>query len=289
MKMIKVHGLKKYYGKNRGIEKVDFEIKEGEILGLIGPNGAGKTTTIRILTGFLTPDSGEAFIEDKKVPFEIDKIKENLGYIPGEVNFYGDMRVKEFLEFNRSFYKNIDINYEKEIIETLNIDVNKKIKNLSLGNKKKIAILQALVHKPKYLILDEPTSGLDPLIQQRFYSLIKKHKENGAVILFSSHILSEVEKLCARFTMIKDGTVIKSGTIEGLKDISKKIITVWDIKLDDNLKRFKYEKQNSEKINFYVKTVELKDFLKVLLNYDFKDMEIKNPDLEDIFLDFYGE
>ncbi|WP_175418395.1 ABC transporter ATP-binding protein [Marinitoga sp. 1138] len=287
--MIKVHGLKKYYGKNRGIEKVDFEIKEGEILGLIGPNGAGKTTTIRILTGFLTPDSGEAFIEDKKVPFEIDKIKENLGYIPGEVNFYGDMRVKEFLEFNRSFYKNIDINYEKEIIETLNIDVNKKIKNLSLGNKKKIAILQALVHKPKYLILDEPTSGLDPLIQQRFYSLIKKHKENGAVILFSSHILSEVEKLCARFTMIKDGTVIKSGTIEGLKDISKKIITVWDIKLDDNLKRFKYEKQNSEKINFYVKTVELKDFLKVLLNYDFKDMEIKNPDLEDIFLDFYGE
>ncbi|APT76203.1 ABC transporter [Marinitoga sp. 1135] len=289
MKMIKVHGLKKYYGKNRGIEKVDFEIKEGEILGLIGPNGAGKTTTIRILTGFLTPDSGEAFIEDKKVPFEIDKIKENLGYIPGEVNFYGDMRVKEFLEFNRSFYKNIDINYEKEIIETLNIDVNKKIKNLSLGNKKKIAILQALVHKPKYLILDEPTSGLDPLIQQRFYSLIKKHKENGAVILFSSHILSEVEKLCDRFTMIKDGTVIKSGTIEGLKDISKKIITVWDIKLDDNLKRFKYEKQNSEKINFYVKTVELKDFLKVLLNYDFKDMEIKNPDLEDIFLDFYGE
>ncbi|AEX85759.1 ABC-type multidrug transport system, ATPase component [Marinitoga piezophila KA3] len=287
--MIKVHGLKKYYGKNRGIEKVDFEIKEGEILGLIGPNGAGKTTTIRILTGFLTPDSGEAFIEDKKVPFEIDKIKENLGYIPGEVNFYGDMRVKEFLEFNRSFYKNIDINYEKEIIETLNIDVNKKIKNLSLGNKKKIAILQALVHKPKYLILDEPTSGLDPLIQQRFYSLIKKHKENGAVILFSSHILSEVEKLCDRFTMIKDGTVIKSGTIEGLKDISKKIITVWDIKLDDNLKRFKYEKQNSEKINFYVKTVELKDFLKVLLNYDFKDMEIKNPDLEDIFLDFYGE
>jgi ABC-2 type transport system ATP-binding protein len=174
--MIKINNLNKYYGKHRGIEDVSFEIKEGELLGLIGPNGAGKTTTIRILTGFLKPDSGEALIDGKKMPYDVDFVKENIGYIPGEVNFYGDMKISEFLEFNRSFYKNIDKEYEKEIIDLLGIEVNKKFKALSLGNKKKVAILQALVHKPKYLILDEPTNGLDPLVQQKFYDLIKRHK-----------------------------------------------------------------------------------------------------------------
>ncbi|MBZ4649955.1 MULTISPECIES: ABC transporter ATP-binding protein [Thermosipho] len=185
--MIKVKNLKKYYGKNVGIEDVSFEVKEGEIVGLIGPNGAGKTTTIRILTGFLTPDNGEAYIDNKKMPFEIDKVKKNIGYIPGEVNFYGDMKIKDFLKFNRAFYQNIDQDYEKYIIKTLGIDLNKKFKELSLGNKKKIAILQALVHKPKYLILDEPTSGLDPLVQQKFYALLEEHKK--MVRQYCSHLI----------------------------------------------------------------------------------------------------
>ncbi|KAF2955386.1 ABC transporter ATP-binding protein [Marinitoga sp. 38H-ov] len=284
--MIKINNLKKYYGKHRGIEDVSFEIKEGEILGLIGPNGAGKTTTIRILTGFLKPDSGEALIDGKKMPYEVDFVKENIGYIPGEVNFYGDMKISEFLEFNRSFYKNIDREYEKEIIELLGIEVNKKFKALSLGNKKKVAILQALVHKPKYLILDEPTNGLDPLVQQKFYDLIKRHKEMGAVILFSSHILSEVEKLCDTFAMIKDGSVVKSGSIEGLKDISKKIINVYNLKFIDELNKYKNSK-NKNTYTFDVKSIELKKFLEDLVKTDFSDIEIKNPALEDIFLELY--
>jgi ABC-2 type transport system ATP-binding protein len=284
--MIKINNLKKYYGKHRGIEDVSFEIKEGEILGLIGPNGAGKTTTIRILTGFLKPDSGEALIDGKKMPYEVDFVKENIGYIPGEVNFYGDMKISEFLEFNRSFYKNIDREYEKEIIELLGIEVNKKFKALSLGNKKKVAILQALVHKPKYLILDEPTNGLDPLVQQKFYDLIKRHKEMGAVILFSSHILSEVEKLCDTFAMIKDGSVVKSGSIEGLKDISKKIINVYNLKFIDELNKYKNSK-NKNTYTFEVKNSELKNFLEDLVKTDFSDIEIKNPALEDIFLELY--
>ncbi|MBM7559026.1 ABC transporter ATP-binding protein [Marinitoga litoralis] len=284
--MIKINNLKKYYGKHRGIEDVSFEIKEGEILGLIGPNGAGKTTTIRILTGFLKPDSGEALIDGKKMPYEVDFVKENIGYIPGEVNFYGDMKISEFLEFNRSFYKNIDREYEKEIIELLGIEVNKKFKALSLGNKKKVAILQALVHKPKYLILDEPTNGLDPLVQQKFYDLIKRHKEMGAVILFSSHILSEVEKLCDTFAMIKDGSVVKSGSIEGLKDISKKIINVYNLKFIDELNKYKNSK-NKNTYTFDVKNSELKNFLEDLVKTDFSDIEIKNPALEDIFLELY--
>ncbi|NUV00081.1 ABC transporter [Marinitoga sp. 1154] len=285
--MIKISNLKKYYGKHKGIENVSFEIKEGEIFGLIGPNGAGKTTTIRVLTGFLKPDEGEALIEDKRMPYEIDFIKEDIGYIPGEVNFYGDMKIKEFLAFNRSFYKNIDLEYEKEIIELLGIEVNKKFKALSLGNKKKIAILQALVHKPKYLILDEPTNGLDPLVQQKFYKLIKKHKENGAVILFSSHVLSEVEKLCDSFAMIKDGNIVKSGTIEGLKDISKKIAVIYDLKLTDELKKYKYKNNENGIYTFEVKSFELKNFLNDLVKTNFRDIEIKNPALEDIFLELY--
>lgn len=284
--MIKVENLKKYYGKSRGIENVSFEIKEGEILGLIGPNGAGKTTTIRILTGFLKPNSGNALISNFKMPYEIDEIKENIGYIPGEVNFYGDMKVKEFLEFNRSFYKNIDINYEKELVDILGIELNKKFKALSLGNKKKVAILQALVHKPKYLILDEPTNGLDPLVQQTFYDLIKKHKENGAVILFSSHILSEVEKICDSFAMIKEGIIVKSGTIESLKDLSKKLIYVYNLKFTDNLEKYTFDKKDNVYV-FEIKSNELRNFLNDLITTDFDDIEIKNPALEDIFLELY--
>ncbi|GAB6190015.1 ABC transporter ATP-binding protein [Marinitoga arctica] len=285
--MIKIKNLKKYYGKHRGIEDVSFEIKEGEIFGLIGPNGAGKTTTIRILTGFLKPDNGEAIIDGKKMPYEIDFVKENIGYIPGEVNFYGDMKILEFLEFNRSFYKNIDKEYEKEIIDLLEIEVNKKFKALSLGNKKKIAILQALVHKPKYLILDEPTNGLDPLVQQKFYDLIKRHKKMGAVILFSSHILSEVEKLCDTFAMIKEGTVVKAGTIDGLRDISKKIINIYDLKFIDDLKKYNYFNSKNNIYTFDIKNIELKSFLKDLVKTEFSDIEIKNPALEDIFLELY--
>lgn len=284
--MIKVENLKKYYGKSRGIENVSFEIKEGEILGLIGPNGAGKTTTIRILTGFLKPNSGNALISNFKMPYEIDEIKENIGYIPGEVNFYGDMKVKEFLEFNRSFYKNIDINYEKELVDIFGIELNKKFKALSLGNKKKVAILQALVHKPKYLILDEPTNGLDPLVQQTFYDLIKKHKENGAVILFSSHILSEVEKICDSFAMIKEGIIVKSGTIESLKDLSKKLIYVYNLKFTDNLEKYTFDKKDNVYV-FEIKSNELRNFLNDLITTDFDDIEIKNPALEDIFLELY--
>jgi ABC-2 type transport system ATP-binding protein len=286
IKMIKVENLKKYYGKSRGIENVSFEIKEGEILGLIGPNGAGKTTTIRILTGFLKPNSGNALISNFKMPYEIDEIKENIGYIPGEVNFYGDMKVKEFLEFNRSFYKNIDINYEKELVDIFGIELNKKFKALSLGNKKKVAILQALVHKPKYLILDEPTNGLDPLVQQTFYDLIKKHKENGAVILFSSHILSEVEKICDSFAMIKEGIIVKSGTIESLKDLSKKLIYVYNLKFTDNLEKYTFDKKDNVYV-FEIKSNELRNFLNDLITTDFDDIEIKNPALEDIFLELY--
>ncbi len=153
-------------------------------------------------------------------------MKAAIGYIPGEVNFYGDMRVKDFLELNRNFYKNVDIDYERYIVDLLGIDANKRFKELSLGNKKKVAILQAFVHKPHYLVLDEPTNGLDPLIQQKFYSLLEDHRRTGAVVLFSSHVLSEVEKVCQRFGMIKEGKMIKEGDVNTLKELTYKVVEI---------------------------------------------------------------
>lgn len=284
--MIEVKGLKKYYGKNRGIENVSFMINDGETYGLIGPNGAGKSTTIRILTGLLNEDSGEAYIGGFRIPKQINKVKAAIGYIPGEVNFYGDMRVKDFLELNRNFYKNVDIDYERYIVDLLGIDTNKRFKELSLGNKKKVAILQAFVHKPHYLVLDEPTNGLDPLIQQKFYSLLEDHRRTGAVVLFSSHVLSEVEKVCQRFGMIKEGKMIKEGDVNTLKELTYKVVEIRGFSGTIN----GYEgKINRNGITFHVKIEELKDFLKRVTEHEFEDIEIKNPTLENIFLKYYKE
>ncbi|MDK2885917.1 MAG: beta-exotoxin transport system ATP-binding protein [Thermosipho sp. (in: thermotogales)] len=142
------------------------------------------------------------------------------------------------------------------------------------------------MHKPKYLILDEPTNGLDPLVQQKFYELIKRHKENGAAILFSSHVLSEVEKICDSFAMIKDGVIVKSGTIESLRDFSKKLVYVYNLKFSDNLKKYDYSEKNNIYV-FEIKTNKLKEFLNDLIKTDFNDLEIKSPALEDIFLELY--
>jgi len=282
--VLRVLKLKKYYGRIRGIEDVSFEIDEGVIYGLIGPNGAGKTTTIRTIIGMIKADEGEVYIGDFKVPDELDRIKHEIGYVPGEVNFYGDMKVGEFLEFNRRFYKNVDTVYEKELIETLGIEMDKRFRDLSHGNKKKVAILQALVHKPKYLIMDEPTNGLDPLVQQRFYQLLERHRKMGAVILFSSHILSEVERICQRFGMIKDGVVIKDGDVDSLRKISYKIVRVYGLR--GELEEYRKSCENGV-VTFHVPNDDMRRFLQKVCELGFEDIEVKSPTLEDIFLEYY--
>lgn len=287
--MIKVNKLKKYYNKNRGIEDVSFEISKGEIYGLIGPNGAGKTTAIRILNGLLKEDSGSASISGYSIPKNLDKIKNKVGYLPGEVNYYSDMKVKDFLQFNRKFYKDPDIKYEEELIDKLQIDLNKKIKELSLGNKKKVAIVQSLIHRPEYLILDEPTNGLDPLLQQILYEIILEEKEKGTAILFSSHILSEVEKICDRVGIIKDGDLIKEYSINELKNISIKNITIYGLENPEILTK-KYKITRNYKGNNYdlsLKSTELKEFFDFLSKLEFLDIEIQNPKLEETFIEFY--
>lgn len=286
--MIRVNGLRKYYGKHRGVEDLSFEIHPGEIYGLIGPNGAGKTTAIRSVLGLLKRDAGDVLIADRKIPSQIEEVKPAVGYLPGEVNYYGDMKVRDLLSFNRRFYGSVDTRYEAELIEYLDIDIQKKFKELSQGNRKKVGILQSIVHKPDYLILDEPTNGLDPLLQEKLYQLLSQEKARGVSILFSSHVLSEVERLCQRVGVIKQGRLIREFTIDSLKEFATKRVTIVGLRNAEALDRFEVVEEGTDRLTFSVRPSELQEFLKDLCKASFEDMEIKNPSLTEAFMEYYS-
>ncbi len=284
--MLIVEGLKKYYGKNRGVIDVSFKIDRGEIYGLIGPNGAGKTTTIRTILGLIKKDSGTISIDGEKIPEKLYKIKKRIGYLPGEVNLYPDMKVNEFLKYNRGFY-NYDKDYERELCDFFELDTKRKFKELSQGNKKKVGIVQALVHKPECLILDEPTNGLDPLLQKRLYKHLEKERDNGRIILFSSHNLNEVEMLCNRVGIIKEGVTVKQMTISEIGKYAIKTVTISKLNITEELKKFKNKAENGNKTVFNIPRKELKEFLSILSKTDFSDIQIRNPSLEETFMGFY--
>ncbi len=286
--MILVKNLRKYYGKHRGVEDLSFEIHPGEIYGLIGPNGAGKTTAIRSVLGLLKRDAGDVLIADRKIPSQIEEVKPAVGYLPGEVNYYGDMKVRDLLSFNRRFYGSVDTRYEAELIEYLDIDIQKKFKELSQGNRKKVGILQSIVHKPDYLILDEPTNGLDPLLQEKLYQLLSQEKARGVSILFSSHVLSEVERLCQRVGVIKQGRLIREFTIDSLKEFATKRVTIVGLRNAEALDRFEVVEEGTDRLTFSVRPSELQGFLKDLCKASFEDMEIKNPSLTEAFMEYYS-
>jgi len=285
--MLEIKNLKKYYGKYRGIEQVGFNISKGEVYGLIGPNGSGKTTTIRIILDLLTADTGEIHLEGKELPKYLNSMKHRIGYLPGEINLYPQMRVSRFLKYNSNFYKSYNEKYEEELCNYLGLDKKKRFKELSMGNRKKVGIIQALVHKPDILILDEPTNGLDPLLQKNLYTLVEEERERGCAILFSSHNLLEVERLSDRVGIIKEGVLIKEMSINQLSEYTQKVITVHGLKNGEQLEKFeRKESSNSAKI-FLIKKSELKDFLSILNKLDYTDVEIRNPTLEETFMAFY--
>ncbi len=287
--VIKIENVQKYYGKNRGVERVSFTIKAGEIYGLIGPNGAGKTTTLRLLLGLLKKDKGRVEIGGEEVKDGYVPGKNKIGYLPGEVNFYDNMSVKEFLRFNGNFYRSYDKSYEKELCEFLDLDTSRKFKELSQGNKKKVGIVQALAHKPNYLILDEPTNGLDPLLQKRLYKLIEDEREKGTAVLFSSHVLSEVERLCKTVGVIKQGVLIKELAIDQIHQYAKKTITVFGLSDQQPLQQFQIIEETDDKLVFTVKRNTLKAFLTTLNRMEYDDLQIRNPTLEEAFMEFYGK
>ena len=210
MKALEIADLTKYYGEVRGVENLSLNVEEGEFFGFIGPNGAGKSTTIRTLLGLIKATSGSAQILGMDYVKDRIDIMKHIGYLPSEVNLYGQLSGIAFLKYASKFYGDIDEKRINELAQWFEFDLSRPIEDLSFGNKKKIGIIQALLHRPKLLIMDEPTGGLDPLMQARFFELLKKENEKGTTIFFSSHTLSEVQRYCGKVAVIRDGHILEA-------------------------------------------------------------------------------
>ncbi len=293
MNVIETTKLTKYYGSSRGIVDLDMAVHEGEIYGFIGPNGAGKSTTIRTLLGLIHPTSGSATIFGKDITTQGPEIRQDVGYLPSEVFYYDDMRAIDLLKYSASFYAKDPKATERrirELAELLDLDLKKKIDDLSYGNKKKVGIIQGLAHEPKLIILDEPTGGLDPLIQQQFFRLLKERNTAGATVLFSSHILSEVQKLCDRVAIIKDGSIIQVEEIRTLLENATKRVRL-ELAGAPDLSRFQFEgvsdlTAENHSVSFLFRG-HVNEITRVLAETDLVDFMVEEPDLEEIFLHYY--
>jgi len=283
--MIHVADARKYYGRSRGIHNVTLDVKEGEIFGFVGPNGSGKTTLIRILLGLLELQDGHAYIMDKEVKLGSHLINQDIGYMPSESYFFNEMKVSGVLDFFQGMRK-VNPEYLKLLIENLDIDLTKKFGALSFGNKKKIGIVVALMHQPKLLILDEPTSGLDPLIQSRFLDLLLEAKKNGTTILLSSHVLSEIEKVCDRVALIKEGVILFTKSMEDIRKDEHKRLMVTPNYQNLILEGLSYINDfNGSSHYTYHGDVNL--LINYLSQYKFKDVVLRNIGLEELFAVYY--
>lgn len=289
--VIEISHLTKMYGKHRGVEDITFSVNEGEIFGFIGPNGAGKSTTIRTLLALIRPTSGSATIFGKDCIRYAPLIAKDVGYLPSEVFYYDNMRVSELLSYSASFYKKDCTQRMKLLSEAMELDLSRKVDDLSYGNKKKVGIVQGLLHEPKLIMLDEPTSGLDPLMQQTFFELLRGENRRGATVLFSSHILSEVQKLCGRVAIVKEGRIIKTETMSSLQGSSyKKCRLETSTPVEKGL--FSGEGvtnfiQDGTVVSFLFKG-DIGMVIRRAADVDLVDISIEEPSLEEIFLHYYA-
>ena len=286
MNAIQLSNLTKYYGKSRGILNLNLDVKEGEFFGFIGPNGAGKSTTIRTLLGLITPSSGQAKIFDETIRRRNPQIRSYIGYLPSEAVFYRGMKVKDLLKLSADLHYK-DCSAEREILgRRLQLDVNRKVDELSFGNRKKVAIVSALQHQPKLLILDEPTSGLDPLMQREFFHIIRERNEQGATVFLSSHVLSEIQRNCTRAAIIREGRIIACDRVEALSKTNAKRISVQGQVSLDSLEEIRDLKENDGIFSFLYGG-DIHRLLETLSAGTITDLSISNPDLDEIFLHYY--
>ena len=286
--MLEIKNLTKYYGNILGVKDLSISLNEGEIFGFIGPNGAGKSTTIRAIMNLINKNEGKIIIDGIELTKDDIKLKEIIGYLPSEINLYDDLTVKEMLDFNELFYKKKTHKKRCELVKKLKLDESKKIEELSLGNLKKVAIVIAFMHSPKILILDEPTSGLDPIMQQVFYDLLQEEKEKGTTIFYSTHILSEISKICDRVGIIKEGTLLKVESIKELQSKNLTNVTIISNEIEKITKELKVEVETKdEKTIKFKNTLDSNNLIKILSKYEIEKLLIEEPTLEDIFLHYY--
>ena len=286
MKAIETMGLTKFYGKARGITGLDLAVEEGEFFGFIGPNGAGKSTTIRILTGLIKSSGGSASIFGKDVSGKKDEILADVGYLPSEAVFYNGMKVKDVIRLSADLRKR-DCSAEATILcDRLQLDTEKKVEELSFGNRKKVGIVCALQHNPKLCILDEHTSGLDPLMQREFFDILREKNRNGMTVFLSSHVLSEIQRNCTRAAIIREGRLIAEGSVEELAKTSAKRVNVHGDVFLGGLKDVRDVQQFDGGVNFLYGGG-MKELLRVLAAGRVTDLSIAEPDLEEIFMHYY--
>lgn len=315
MNIITTEHLTKYYGSSRGIDGLNLSVEEGDFFGFIGPNGAGKSTTIRILLGLIRATSGKASVFGNDVLLNRRKILENTGYIPSEAMFYHGATVEEILRLSANL-RHKDCREEARILcERLQLDPSRKTEALSLGNRKKTAIVCALQHSPKLCIFDEPTSGLDPLIQKEFFEILKEKNAQGATIFLSSHILSEVQRYCSRAAVIREGQIAACGDIASLSAANARRVALTGVDARQ-IMRILESVQNETPAQIYsnkakpndepdIPGANIRDFqiedgtvsflfqgnIKKLMDkltpIAYTDITVTEPDLNEIFMHFY--
>jgi ABC-2 type transport system ATP-binding protein len=289
MSVIEVNHLTKYYGKARGIIDVSFDMGEGEIFGFIGPNGAGKSTTIRLLLSLIHPTSGSATIFGKDCIKYGPELRKDIGYLPSEVFYYERMKVIDLLKYSASFYDQDCTQRMHELADLMELEMNRRIEDLSYGNRKKVGIVQGLLHRPKLLFLDEPTAGLDPLMQRKFFQLIRDENQRGVTVFFSSHILGEVQRMCSRVGIIREGRIIEIADIHTLQQSNYKKVRV----AADGLNAAYFDMPgvtNLEQHDGYVRFFYKGDINAVMHKIGettVSDVTIEEPTLEEIFMHYY--
>lgn len=289
MNVIEVNRLTKYYGKARGIDDVSFQVGEGEIFGFIGPNGAGKSTTIRLLLSLIYPTSGSATIFSKDCIRYGPEIRRDIGYLPSEVFYYDRMRVLDLLKYSASFFPGDHTKRMHELAELMELELNRKIEDLSYGNRKKVGIVQGLLHQPKLLFLDEPTAGLDPLMQRKFFQLVREENARGVTVFFSSHILGEVQRMCNRVAIIKEGKIIEIEDIRTLQRNNYKKVHV----AADNLAEGCFDLPGVSNLEHHNGTVrffykgDINAIVHKIGELKVSNVTIEEPTLEEIFMHYY--
>ncbi|EMB52350.1 putative ABC transporter, ATP-binding protein [Streptococcus mutans 11A1] len=270
--VLEIEHLQKYYKKNIGVKDISLSVKKGEIFGFLGSNGAGKSTTIRCLLGLIKPSGGQMTLFGGRYGSLTESLH-HIGYMPSEAMFYPTMKVKDVIAFAAKVRKKDCSQEAKRLSELLEVPSDKKIEELSLGNRKKVSIVCALQHQPDLIILDEPTSGLDPLMQERFFKLIKEACSKGATCFLSSHVLSEIKNYCDRVAILKNGEIVTVDAIHHLTHSMLRKVSVWK---GSKLKTFNYSGS-------------MKDLLKQLEEMNPDDLLIEEPSLESLFLHYYEE
>ena len=293
---ILTENLTKNYGKNRGVVTLDLEVASGEVFGFLGPNGAGKTTTIRVLLDLIRPTSGRALVLGSDSRRDSLAIRARSGYLPGELSLYPRLTGLETLRYLANQRGGVDWDYVRSLTERLDCDLNRKVADLSSGNKRKLGLIQAFMHRPELLFLDEPTSGLDPLVQHEFYHLIDEAREAGQTVFLSSHVLPEVQRVCDRVAFIREGELV---ALEDVSDLTGRAVREIEVVFAGPVPVASFEGipgvtgvdvngVGATTLRFTV-TGSLDAVVKRLAEFEVLNVTSREPDLEDIFLTFYGE